>query len=688
MEYYSDESDKKVYNSTEPMPKRAKMIFSVMANPNRIEILRILNARGPLTYSELKANVGFKSKRESGKFAYHLRKLLRHSLVALNKSERRYIITNRGKLILSITKQIEERSVMESGNIYVRTRSNLEEFNTHEIVQSLVRETNMPPELAEKIAEEVESRIHKMQGVYITSQLIRDIVNSLLLEHSNIDYRNRFLTIGISYADISSALSNDPLDYASLQRYIADSVLRDYFLFSIIPKDVIDMHLNGDINISNMHTWGILPDTIFVNIKEALTMSNNMSMPLTSSNIDNMNDLYANACMLIPLLSKHTTDEVVIHGIDILSRIDAEHFAKMLMLSSINISSLVTLVIDRNMSMDDVTNILDGYLQYIKSTPLPNVALSIPKELVDDNMDKIASVSLLGGLLSINNNDDVYNNYVISYKGIKLRNNSSIVLHNISVNTPRLAYESNNDEIYFMAKAMLLLKPVIAALHSRSSLLLESIKRRSMHIPMLYSANSIRVIINMIDLYAAVAKVLKKEDKFVDIARNISARVIENSRKAGYEASIGMIDAYSDALRFSTLDAERYGRNSYDSNSITKDGGNYASGILINANDVLDTTDEKGRYSSSSVILSSLNDLDNIFYEGGVTITLDVSRCDSTKIKNAINNIAYKIRNFRIVNSSVSICGKCRVKYYDKGSSDKCPNCNAYMKSIHQTIYS
>ena len=93
--------------------KRVRMIFSVMASPNRIDILRILNSKGPLTYSELKSLAGFKSKKESGKFAYHLRKLLRQSLVALNKSERRYTITNLGKLVLSLARQIEERSIIE-----------------------------------------------------------------------------------------------------------------------------------------------------------------------------------------------------------------------------------------------------------------------------------------------------------------------------------------------------------------------------------------------------------------------------------------------------------------------------------------------------------------------------------------------------------------------------------------------
>ena len=97
-----DDSDPKRGGILQSTSKRVRMIFSVMASPNRIDILRILNSKGPLTYSELKSLAGFKSKKESGKFAYHLRKLLRQSLVALNKSERRYTITNLGKLVLSL----------------------------------------------------------------------------------------------------------------------------------------------------------------------------------------------------------------------------------------------------------------------------------------------------------------------------------------------------------------------------------------------------------------------------------------------------------------------------------------------------------------------------------------------------------------------------------------------------------
>src|SRR6187200_2802110 len=193
----------------ESASKRVRMIFSVMASPNRIDILRILNSKGPLTYSELKALAGFKSKKESGKFAYHLRKLLRQSLVALNKGERRYTITNLGKLVLSLARQIEERSIIESGKMYVRTsKHSIEEFNSLKIIQSLVREANMPLEQAHKITEEVENKIYKFQTAYLTSSLIRETVNSVLVEHGYEEYRNKMARLGLPASDVVEMLNN------------------------------------------------------------------------------------------------------------------------------------------------------------------------------------------------------------------------------------------------------------------------------------------------------------------------------------------------------------------------------------------------------------------------------------------------------------------------------------------------
>src|SRR5690348_1180866 len=256
----------------ESATKRVRMIFSVMASPNRIDILRILNSKGPLTYSELKALAGFKSKKESGKFAYHLRKLLRQLLVALNKAERRYTITNLGKLVLSLARQIEERSIIESGKMYVRTsHESIEEFNSHKIIQSLVREANLPLEYAQKITEEVENRIYKFQTTYLTSSLIRETVNSVLIEHRHEEYRNKLSRIGIPASDVAEMLSNEHTLRNGIDGIIsrtAQSVFSEYLVFNMLPKDIADLHLAGELNISNTGLWGLIPDTIFLDIAE------------------------------------------------------------------------------------------------------------------------------------------------------------------------------------------------------------------------------------------------------------------------------------------------------------------------------------------------------------------------------------------------------------------------------------
>src|SRR5436309_6623628 len=238
--------DSKKGGVLESASKRVRMIFSVMASPNRIDILRILNTKGPLTYSELKALAGFKSKKESGKFAYHLRKLLRQLLVALNKAERKYTITNLGKLVLSLARQIEERSIIESGKMYVRTsRHSIEEFNSNRIIQSLVREANMPLEQAHKITEEVENKVYKFQTAYLTSSLIRETVNSVLIEHGHEEYRNKMARLGMPASDVLELLNNIDASKNGVDSVLSKasrSIFSEYLVINTLPKDIADMH--------------------------------------------------------------------------------------------------------------------------------------------------------------------------------------------------------------------------------------------------------------------------------------------------------------------------------------------------------------------------------------------------------------------------------------------------------------
>jgi len=114
-----------------------------------------------------------------------------------------------GKLVLSLARQIEERSIIECGKMYVRTsHDSIEEFNSQKIIQSLVREGSLPLELAQKITEEVENRIYKYQTVYLTGSLIRDLVNSVLLEHGHEENRHKLARVGLPTFEVQEMITN------------------------------------------------------------------------------------------------------------------------------------------------------------------------------------------------------------------------------------------------------------------------------------------------------------------------------------------------------------------------------------------------------------------------------------------------------------------------------------------------
>ena len=52
----------------------------------------------------------------------------------------------------------------------------------------------------------------------------------------------------------------------SLLHQTGKSVFSEYLLLEQIPRDVADAHLAGDIHIADAGTWGLTPDTIFVDL--------------------------------------------------------------------------------------------------------------------------------------------------------------------------------------------------------------------------------------------------------------------------------------------------------------------------------------------------------------------------------------------------------------------------------------
>ena len=673
--------------------KRVRMIFSVMASPNRIDILRILNSKGPLTYSELKSLAGFKSKKESGKFAYHLRKLLRQSLVALNKSERRYTITNLGKLVLSLARQIEERSIIESGKMYVRTsHESIEEFNSHKIIQSLVREGSLPLELAQKITEEVENRIYKYQTTYLTGSLIREMVNSVLLEHGHEEYRNKLARLGLPVFDVQEMLTNvDSVDngVGGLLFKTGQNVFAEHLLTNTLPKDVADSHLSGDLHITNPGIWSLVPDTIFANVKELIDDGIDLGgKHLEISripSIKNLDDLLSSLSMIVSLLSKEASQEVVLDGlVQLLTKhtkniSELEHkltnaFANMSTTSKYNKTTTQASFRLQLGSDTKVTNtILLAYKTYVTITPIPKIGLIIEyeKSKLSDVSKTLAEIISLGGKVIISKGS-ISSNGISNYAA-KNSGTLAIKLHSISINLPRLAFESNKDETYFRARLALLMKPALSSMALRKKDI-SDLTRRGLN-PVLakntqyMQRNPISLVLNLVGLREAVFNILGYQDN--KEGRQILHKVIETAvdiaTKKGKELDedirISMIQS-DGSTRFATLDGEKYGKNSLV-NILNSDS--YSEGEILMGSEIANLTNKSEKISECNKIAKMLN--------GGLLVQLQLdnkSKVDDIKV--ILEKTVSLTPSFKPI-KQISICGECG--YKDEKLEEKCPKCKS-----------
>ena len=672
--------------------KRVRMIFSVMASPNRIDILRILNSKGPLTYSELKSLAGFKSKKESGKFAYHLRKLLRQSLVALNKSERRYTITNLGKLVLSLARQIEERSIIESGKMYVRTsHDSIEEFNSHKIIQSLVREGTLPLELSQKITEEVENRIYKFQTTYLTGSLIREMVNNVLLEHSYEEYRNKLARLGMPVYDIQEMFTN----VENVQNGAEDilfktgkNVLAEYLLTNTLPKDVADSHLSGDLHITNPGIWSLVPDVVFLSLKELIEEGlqlggkslgvSRVSQPKT------LDDLSIILPMILSLVSKEASQEIIIDELQAVLAKTSKNLGDIekslldifkLSSTSISYDKTSTIISFRLVLSTDpkITKvILSAYKSYLEMTPLSKIGLVIDYEKgkISEVSDIISTIISLGGNVIFSKGSCSTNGIL---KAEEKHIGTSIKLGSITINLPRLAFESNKDETYFRARLALLIKPAIDSMVLRKKDI-SDLTRRGIN-PLLskntqfMQKNSMSLILNLVGLKEAVFSILGHKDdkdgqeilyKVLQTAVDVASK---KGKEAGVNVTISMVD--TDGIsRFTTLDSEKYGKNSVQNSTSS---GLYSQGFSINSTKSSDLTPKNELISQYSKISKILN--------GGLLLKINFDKkSKATELKSVIEKMGSLTSSFKPI-LHVPVCGNCGFK--GEKLVDKCPTCKS-----------
>ncbi|MCK4634815.1 MAG: anaerobic ribonucleoside-triphosphate reductase [Candidatus Aenigmarchaeota archaeon] len=154
-----------------------------------------------------------------------------------------------------------------AGEIYVRTSSQtFERFNRSKIIDSLLNETKIGEKQAEKIGEEVEKFIRNSNLDYVSAPLIREIVNAKLIENGMEDVRRLYTRVGLPVFDITNLIDKGSKENANLQynpetihKLMADKMSKEYTLTKILPKDIADSHIGGQIHIHDMDYFATRP---------------------------------------------------------------------------------------------------------------------------------------------------------------------------------------------------------------------------------------------------------------------------------------------------------------------------------------------------------------------------------------------------------------------------------------------
>ena len=158
------------------------------------------------------------------------------------------------------------------------TDGHIIEWNRSAIVKQLLKETTLctsyhgfpaiSTEEAESIAKKTEKHILSMNLQTLSGPLIRELVNIELLERGHQQWRNVSTRIGSPVYDAfetDTGTGFESNENANLQgnaetshKKKADRISKEQYLL-LLPPELADMHLNGDIHIHDLEYFGTRP---------------------------------------------------------------------------------------------------------------------------------------------------------------------------------------------------------------------------------------------------------------------------------------------------------------------------------------------------------------------------------------------------------------------------------------------
>ncbi|MFX0104798.1 MAG: anaerobic ribonucleoside-triphosphate reductase [Candidatus Hodarchaeota archaeon] len=386
-----------------------------------------------------------------------------------------------------------------------RTEGNIAKFDPSKIFESILKETGMNETDANHITELVVRRIISSGIKFLSGPHIREIVCSILSEQHFENERKLYTRIGMPLMDYEEILEKGPSDKPhekinpeKIHHWAADQIAEEYAHLRILDTEESKAHLAGDIHINGLKYFDLRP---YSQIWDPRLILKNGLPPIdymegyyrqkpANNFISALNHLskwlgmtqsefYGNqgfnfiTTFLAPYVGDLTEERIaqrirkLIYEINQLPIIIGREISQTSISSSISIFKAFSEVpaIGPNGKIKGVYGeyqeesiklfralILTFKEEYENQPILSPIHQIILDNKLIDNIDKIYSnfwddIEKMNSSYFINLCDDIYKDEILKQKSTKSHYNSGI-LQNISLNLPRYAYISRNEDSF------------------------------------------------------------------------------------------------------------------------------------------------------------------------------------------------------------------------------------------------
>src|SRR3972149_1828079 len=269
------------------LPHRARgvKVLKAVSSQVRLHILNLLFDKNALSYTELMNALKMNPSRDAGRFAYHLKFMLKADLVEADAEIKKYGFTDLGKKVLYVADRVEKKADKPRGMLVRTSHFTLEEFDANKIANSLIKEAKVPAELANKAAKEAEKRLRKSKTKYLTAPLVREVVNAILVEKGLEDYRHKLTRLGMPVHEVTALIDDKdhPQDSTAILSRAGKTVLGEYTLLNVFPRDIADAHVSGAIHVKGLGTWVLRPNEVMHDLRFFLQHGLKRESPLQTS---------------------------------------------------------------------------------------------------------------------------------------------------------------------------------------------------------------------------------------------------------------------------------------------------------------------------------------------------------------------------------------------------------------------